>query len=368
MRIGVPKEIKDHESRVALTPAGVRELVAQGHEVVVETSAGNGSGYDDQAYRAAGATIAEGAAAVFEAASLIVKVKEPQPVECQRLRPDHVLFTYLHLAPDPAQARALMKSGATAIAYETVTDRAGRLPLLAPMSEIAGRMAIQVGAVALQNRGGGAGVLLGGVTGVLPAKVVVLGGGVVGSQAARMAMGLGADVTVIDASLPKLAELDALWGPRLKTAYATRELTERLVRDADLVIGAVLITGAAAPRLVRRADLQAMRPGSVLVDVSIDQGGCFETSRATTHSNPTYVEDGVVHYCVANMPGGVARTSTQALTHATLPYVAKIAGLGWREAIASDPGLAAGVNVHGGRIVHQAVAAALGEPFSPLAA
>jgi alanine dehydrogenase len=366
MRIGVPKEIKDHESRVSLTPAGVRELVGQGHDVFVETRAGVGSGYPDEAYRAAGATIASDAAAVFEAATLIVKVKEPQPVECARLRPDHVLFTYLHLAPDPDQAAGLMSSGATAIAYETVLDRNGRLPLLTPMSEIAGRMAIQVGAVALQNRGGGAGVLLGGVTGVLPAKVVILGGGVVGSQAARMAMGLGADVIVIDSSLAKLAELDALWGPRLKTVYATRETTERLVRDADLVVGAVLITGAAAPRLVRKADLAAMRPGSVLVDVAIDQGGCFETSRPTTHSDPSYVVDGVVHYCVANMPGGVARTSTQALTHATLPYVHQLASLGWREAIAADRGLAAGVNVHAGRIVHPAVAEALGQPLAAL--
>jgi alanine dehydrogenase len=366
MRIGVPKEIKDHESRVSLTPAGVRELVGQGHEVVVETRAGHGSGYDDASYVAAGAQVLATADAVFEAAQLIVKVKEPQPVECKRLRRDQVLFTYLHLAPDPAQARALMASGTTAIAYETVTDRHGRLPLLAPMSEIAGRMAIQVGAVALQNRGGGAGVLLGGVAGVLPAKVVVLGGGVVGTNSARMAMGLGADVTVLDSSLVRLGELDAVYGPRLKTAFATRELTERLVHDADLVVGAVLVTGAAAPRLVRAADLVQMRPGSVIVDVAIDQGGCFETSRATTHSEPTYVESGIVHYCVANMPGGVARTSTQALTHATLPYVAKLAGLGWREAITTDPGLAAGVNVHAGHIVHPAVAQALGEPYTAL--
>ncbi len=367
MRIGVPKEIKDHESRVSLTPAGIRELVGHGHEVLVESRAGQGSGYDDTAYLAAGARLLPTAEAVFEAAELIVKVKEPQPIECKRLRPGQVLFTYLHLAPDPAQARALMASGATAIAYETITDRAGRLPLLAPMSEIAGRMAIQVGAVALQNRGGGAGVLLGGVAGVLPARVVILGGGVVGINAARMAMGLGADVTVLDASLARLGELDAVYGPRLKTAFATRELTERLVRDADLVVGAVLVTGAAAPRLVRRADVAAMRPGSVLVDVAIDQGGCFETSRATTHSEPTYVESGVVHYCVANMPGGVARTSTQALTHATLPYVTRLADLGWREAITTDPGFAAGVNVHDGRIVHPAVAQALGEPYTPLA-
>jgi alanine dehydrogenase len=366
MRIAVPKEIKDHESRVSLTPAGVRELVGRGHEVLVETQAGQGSGYDDAAYIAAGAKVLPSADAVFDAAQLIVKVKEPQQIECKRLRPDHVLFTYLHLAPDPQQARALMASGATAIAYETVTDRAGRLPLLAPMSEIAGRMAIQVGAIALQNRGGGAGVLLGGVAGVLPARVVIIGGGVVGINSARMAMGLGADVTVLDASLPRLGDIDAVYGPRLKTAFATRELTERLVRDADLVVGAVLVTGAAAPRLVSRADVAAMRPGSVLVDVAIDQGGCFETSRATTHSAPTYIESGVVHYCVANMPGGVARTSTQALTHATLPYIARLAGLGWRDAITADPGLAAGVNVHNGRIVHPVVAQALGETCAPI--
>ena len=367
MRIAVPKEIKDHESRVSLTPAGVRELVGRGHEVLVETQAGQGSGYDDAAYVAAGARVLPGPDAVFDAAQLIVKVKEPQQVECKRLRPDQVLFTYLHLAPDPQQARALMASGATAIAYETVTDRAGRLPLLAPMSEIAGRMAIQVGAMALQNRGGGAGVLLGGVAGVLPARVVIIGGGVVGINAARMAMGLGADVTVLDASLPRLGDIDAVYGPRLKTAFATRELTERLVRDADLVVGAVLVTGAAAPRLVSKADVAAMRPGSVLVDVAIDQGGCFETSRATTHSAPTYVESGVVHYCVANMPGGVARTSTQALTHATLPYIARLASVGWRDAITADPGLAAGVNVHNGRIVHPVVAQALGETYAPIA-
>ena len=367
MRIAVPKEIKDHESRVSLTPAGVRELVGRGHEVLVETQAGQGSGYDDAAYLAAGARVLPGPDAVFDAAQLIVKVKEPQQIECKRLRPDHVLFTYLHLAPDPQQARALMASGATAIAYETVTDRAGRLPLLAPMSEIAGRMAIQVGATALQNRGGGAGVLLGGVAGVLPGRVVIIGGGVVGINAARMAMGLGADVTVLDASLPRLGDIDAVYGPRLKTAFATRELTERLVRDADLVVGAVLVTGAAAPRLVTKADVAAMRPGSVLVDVAIDQGGCFETSRPTTHSAPTYVESGVVHYCVANMPGGVARTSTQALTHATLPYIARLAGLGWRDAITADPGLAAGVNVHNGRIVHPVVAQALGETYAPIA-
>jgi len=366
MRIAVPKEIKDHEHRVGLTPAAARELVAQGHEVIVETGAGARCGYDDDAYRLAGASIGRDAASVFEAGELIVKVKEPQPVECKRLREGQVLFTYLHLAPDPEQAQLLLKSGCTAIAYETVVDAKGRLPLLAPMSEIAGRMAVQVGACALQNRGGGSGVLLGGVAGVLPAKVIVIGGGVVGTNAARMAVGLGADVTVLDHSVARLVELDAVYGPRLKTCFATTEAIERLVVDADLVIGGVLIAGAAAPRLVRRGLLGAMRPGSVLVDVSIDQGGCFETSRATTHSDPTYVVDGVVHYCVANMPGGVARTSTQALTNATLPYVQALAEKGWKRAIADDRGFAAGVNVHSGRIVHPAVAHALNLTYSPL--
>ena len=273
---------------------------------------------------------------------------------------------YLHLAPDPGQARALRNSGVTAIAYETVLDRHGRLPLLAPMSEIAGRMAIQVGAVALQKRDGGAGVLLGGVPGVLPAKVAVLGGGVVGINAARMAMGLGADVTVLDKSLPRLAELDGLYGPTLKTAYATAEAIDAAVRESYLVIGAVLVTGAAAPRLVSRAQLGHMRPGAVLVDVSIDQGGCFETSKATTHSDPTYIVDGIVHYCVANMPGGVARTSTQSLGNATLPYVMALANKGWQRALAEDAGFAAGLNVHGGRITHQAVATALGTDYAPV--
>jgi len=368
MKIGVPKEIKNLEFRVGLTPGAIRELVAQGHEVLVETRAGAGIGYDDQAYRAAGAVVVDAAETVFAQAELIVKVKEPQPVECRRLREGQVLFTYLHLAPDPQQAELLMASGCTAIAYETVVDRQGRLPLLAPMSEIAGRMAAQVGAVSLQNRDGGAGILLGGVPGVPPAKVVVLGGGVVGSNAARMAMGLGADVTVVDRSLPRLAELDADFGPRLKTAFATTENIERLVLDADLVIGGVLIAGATAPRLVTRQHVARMRPGSVLVDVSIDQGGCFETSRATTHSQPTYLVDGIVHYCVANMPGGVARTSTQALGNATLPYVQALAQKGWRAAIADDAGLRAGLNVHAGRIVHPTVADALRMPCGALAA
>jgi alanine dehydrogenase len=366
MRVGVPKEIKDNEFRVGLIPAAVRELVDAGHDVIVESQAGAGIGCGDDDYLRAGAGIANDAEEIFRDAELIVKVKEPQPVECGRLRRGQVLFTYLHLAADPEQARLLQASGATAIAYETVLDRAGHLPLLAPMSEIAGRMAIQVGAVALQKRGGGAGVLLGGVPGVLPAKVAVLGGGVVGSNAARMAIGLGADVTVLDKSLPRLAELDNLYGPRLKTAYATADTIDTIVCDADLVVGAVLVTGAVAPKLVRRAQLARMRPGSVLVDVAIDQGGCFETSHATTHSAPTYLVDGIVHYCVANMPGAVARTSSQALNHATLPFVLALAKKGWRRALSDDPLLAAGLNVHAGRITHAAVATALGTSHLPV--
>ena len=372
MKVGVVKEIKDKEFRVGLMPASVRELTAAGHEVLVEAGAGAGIGYADADYVAAGARLAPAAADVFAVAEMIVKVKEPQPQECRMLRPGQLLFTYLHLAPDPEQARLLMASGCTAIAYETVEDRAGRLPLLAPMSEIAGRMSVQVGAVALHRGDGGSGVLLGGVPGVLPAKVVVIGGGVVGTNAARMALGLGADVVVLDRSLARLAQLDELYGPRLKTAFAASETVEALVADADLVIGAVLIPGAAAPKLVSRAQLGRMRRGSVLVDVAIDQGGCFETSHPTTHSDPTYVVDGIVHYCVANMPGAVARTSTQALNHATLPYVMALAGKGWRKALVEDPGLQRGLNVHAGRITHAAVAEALGagyaDPGSALAA
>jgi alanine dehydrogenase len=366
MRIGVPKEIKVHEYRVGLVPSAVLELVGRGHKVLVETNAGAGIGYSDAQYQKAGATIAADAATVFAESDMIVKVKEPQPVECRRLREGQILFTYLHLAPDPEQAQLLRNSGVTAIAYETVVDARGRLPLLAPMSEIAGRMSIQVGAVALQKSAGGSGVLLGGVPGVLPGKVVVLGGGVVGINAARMALGLGADVTILDKSIARLAELDAQFGPHLKTAYATTDSIATLVADADLVIGAVLVTGAAAPKLVTRAMLSTMRAGSVLVDVSIDQGGCFETSKATTHSDPTYVVDGIVHYCVANMPGGVARSSTQALTNATLPYVLALADKGIA-ALKDDAGLAAGLNVHKGAITHEAVAVALGVDYSPLA-
>jgi alanine dehydrogenase len=365
MRIGVPKEIKVHEYRVGLVPAGVRELVAGGHEVLVETEAGCGIGVDDAAYQASGARIAGSAAEVFERAELIVKVKEPQPAECAMLRREQVLFTYLHLAADPQQAKALMRSGATAIAYETVTAPNGSLPLLTPMSEVAGRMSIQVGAASLQKANGGFGVLLGGVPGVQPAKVLILGGGVAGRHAAEMAVGMRADVTIVERSLDRLRELSSIFGVTLQTAYSTTEMIERLVRDADLVVGAVLVAGAAAPKLVTRAMLKTMKPGAVLVDVSIDQGGCFETSHPTTHADPTFVVDGVIHYCVANMPGAVPRTSTFALTNATLPYVRALADLGWEAALRRDAGLASGLNVHAGEITHPVVAAALG--FEPAA-
>jgi alanine dehydrogenase len=368
MRIGVPREIKVHEYRVGLVPAGVRELTAAGHEVVVETAAGNGIGVDDAQFRAAGAAIAPRAADVFARADLVVKVKEPQPVECAMLRKDQVLFTYLHLAADRAQAEALMKSGATAIAYETVTGRNGSLPLLTPMSEVAGRMSIQVGAASLQKANGGFGVLLGGVPGVPPAKVIIIGGGVAGTHATEMAVGLRADVTVVDRSVDRLRELSSIFGSTIRTAYSTTETIERLVKDADLVVGAVLVTGAAAPRLLSRATIATMKPGAVLVDISIDQGGCFETSRPTTHAEPTFVVDGVIHYCVANMPGAVPRTSTLALTNATLPYVRALADLGWQAAFKRDPGLAAGLNVHAGEITHEAVAKALGLKARPIAA
>src|SRR5690348_3812766 len=366
MRIGVPREIKVHEYRVGLVPAGVRELIAAGHQVLIETGAGNGIGVDDAEFRAAGASTAARAAEVFERSDMIVKVKEPQPVECEMLRSGQVLFTYLHLAADPQQARGLMNSGATAIAYETVTAPNGSLPLLTPMSEVAGRMSIQVGAASLQKAFGGFGVLLGGVPGVPPAKVVILGGGVSGTHAAEMAVGLRADVTVVDRSVDRLRELSSMFGPALRTAYSTTATIERLVREADLVVGAVLIAGAAAPKLVTRAMVATMRPGSVLVDISIDQGGCFETSHPTTHAEPTFVVDGVVHYCVANMPGAVARTSTFALTNATLPYVRMLADLGWQAALKKDPGFAAGLNVHAGKITHEAVAQALHLQAHPL--
>ncbi|MEN9788504.1 MAG: hypothetical protein RLZZ473_568 [Pseudomonadota bacterium] len=360
MKIGVPKEIKVHEYRVGLVPAAVRELVAAGHEVLVERAAGSGVGFDDAAYEAVGARIAADARAVFAAADLVVKVKEPQLVECAMLRPGQVLFTYLHLAADRPQAEALMRSGAHAIAYETVTARDGSLPLLTPMSEVAGRMSVQVGATLLHKSAGGRGMLLGGVPGVAPAKVVILGGGVSGTAAAEIACGMRADVTVIDKSLPRLRELDGLFGGRLKTVFSTAASIETAVASADLLIGAVLVPGAAAPQLVTRAMIKAMRPGAVVVDIAIDQGGCIETSRPTTHADPTYVEEGVVHYCVTNMPGAVAQTSTLALNNATLPYVRALANDGFETACGKDPGLAAGLNVSQGRIVHSAVAEALG--------
>jgi alanine dehydrogenase len=366
MRIGVPREIKVHEYRVGLVPAGVRELTSAGHHVTIETGAGNGIGVDDAQYRAVGASIAAKASELFQSADLIVKVKEPQPAECAMLRPGQVLFTYLHLAADPEQARALMKSGATAIAYETVTGPRGTLPLLTPMSEVAGRMSIQVGAASLQKAAGGFGVLLGGVPGVPPARVIILGGGVSGTHAAEMAVGLRADVTVVDRSVERLRELSTQFGSQIQTAYSTTETIERLVRDADLVIGAVLVAGGAAPKLVTRAMIKTMKPGTVLVDISIDQGGCFETSHATTHAEPTFVVDGVIHYCVANMPGAVPRTSTLALTNATLPYVRALADLGWQAAFKRDPGLAAGLNVHAGEIAHEVVARSLGLKARPM--
>ena len=363
MLVGIPKEIKVEEYRVGLVPAAVRELVHHGHQVLVETSAGAGVGASDADYQNAGAQIAPDAAAVFARADLIVKVKEPQPVEIGRLRPGQVLFTYLHLAADKPQAEGLMRSQATAIAYETVTDAAGGLPLLAPMSEVAGRMSVQVGANCLQKANGGFGVLLGGVPGVSPAKVVILGGGVSGTHAAEMAVGLRADVTVVDRSVKRLRELSSIFGSQLKTVYSTAHAIEELVRDADLVIGAVLIAGAAAPKLVTRAMVKTMKQGAVLVDIAIDQGGCFETSRPTTHAEPTFVLDGVIHYCVTNMPGAVPRTSTFALTNATLPYVKALADHGWKGALSRDSGLAHGLNVHAGQLTHEAVAHALGIGF-----
>lgn len=365
MRIGVPKEIKNHEYRVGLVPAGVRELVASGHQVLVQTTAGAGIGVEDSAYVAAGARIVATAREVFDGAEMVVKVKEPQLAECKMLRPGQVLFTYLHLAADAAQANALVASGATAIAYETVTAPNGSLPLLTPMSEVAGRMSVQVGAASLQKANGGLGVLLGGVPGVPPAKVVVLGGGVSGTSAAEIAVGMRADVTVVDRSLKRLRELDALFAGRLKTAASTAETIESLVTQADLVIGAVLVVGAAAPKLVTRDMVSKMKKGAVMVDISIDQGGCFETSKPTSHAEPTFVVDGVVHYCVTNMPGAVPRTSTFALTNATLPYVRLLADLGVENALTADLHLAAGLNVHAGAITCEAVARDLNLSYRP---
>ena len=365
MDIGVPRECKTQEYRVGLIPAVVNELVAAGHGVVVEQGCGLGAGFGDDDYRTVGARVVGSAAEVWDSAGLIVKVKEPQPAECAMLRPGQVLFTYLHLAPDAVQARGLLAAGCVAIAYETVTSPQGGLPLLTPMSEVAGRLSVQAGAHALEKAQGGAGILLGGVPGVAPAEVAVIGGGVVGYNAARIAVGMGASVTILDTAPRRLNELDTLFDGRLKTDYATREALEHSVCHADLVIGAVLLPGAAAPRLVSRAMLRQMREGSVVVDVAIDQGGCFETSRATTHQNPTYVEEGIVHYCVANIPGAVARTSTLALTNATLPYLLRLANQGYRQALHADAHLRAGLNVHRGAITHPAVAQGLGLPYHP---
>ena len=367
MLVGIPKEIKNHEYRIGITPAGVRELVQSGHQVIVERDGGKAIGLENEAYEAAGAKIIDTAQEIFAQADMIVKVKEPQPNECKMLRRGQILFTYLHLAPDPAQTKLLLESGAIAIAYETVTDEKGGLPLLAPMSEVAGRMAIQAGAHCLEKAQGGNGTLLGGVPGVAPGKVVVIGGGVVGMNAARMAMGMGADVTVLDRSLDRLKELDMIFEGRMKTLFSTADTLEKEVREADLVVGAVLIPGAAAPKLVTREMLKTMKNGAVITDVAIDQGGCFETSKATTHQDPTYVVEGVVHYCVANMPGGVARTSTFALTNATLPYMLQLANKGYKEALLDNDHLRNGLNIHCGKVTYKAVAEDLGYDYvSPM--
>ena len=364
MRIGVPREIKNHEYRVGLTPASVAELIAAGHQVVVETRAGLGIDFEDRDYRDVGASIVEDAASVFAGADMIVKVKEPQPSEIALLEARHTLFTYLHLAADKPQALGLMASGATCIAYETVTSRSGALPLLKPMSEVAGRMSIQVGAHYLEKEQGGRGVLLGGVPGVAPARVAILGGGVAGLNAAQMAVGQRADVTIYDINNDRLAELDMHFGSQIKTAYASKAAVAAAVARAHLVIGAVLVPGAAAPKLVTREMLKTMKRGSVLVDIAIDQGGCFETSHPTTHDDPVFEVEGVIHYCVANMPGAVARTSAFALNNATLPFVLRLAKLGAEAAMAADPHLAAGLNVSAGHVRHRAVAEALDLPFA----
>ncbi|HRD97260.1 MAG TPA: alanine dehydrogenase [Rubrivivax sp.] len=356
MRVGVPKEIKNHEYRVGLTPSSVRELQLHGHQVLVQRGAGAAIGLTDDQYRQAGATLAETAPEVFAWAEMIVKVKEPQPAECAMLRPGQILYTYLHLAPDPAQTAALIKSGAVCVAYETITGPGGGLPLLAPMSEVAGRMAIQAGAAHLEKSKGGMGLLLGGVPGVPPAHVLILGAGVVGTNALQMAVGLGARVSVFDRNVDRLRHLDLVFGNRIETVFSTAQALEEHALQADLVIGGVLIPGAAAPKLVTRAMVSRMKPGAVVVDVAIDQGGCFETSRATTHADPTYVVDGVIHYCVANMPGAVARTSTFALNNATIAHALALAGKGWRRAAAEDPHLRAGLNVVQGQVTYEAVA------------
>lgn len=364
MLVGVPKEIKTHEYRVGLTPAAVREYVAAGHRVVVETNAGAGIGAPDDVYRKAGAAIVDTAEEIFAGADMVVKVKEPQPSEWRRLREGQILFTYLHLAPDPNQTKGLIGSGATAIAYETVTDSQGALPLLAPMSEVAGRLSIEAAGSALKRYAGGRGLLIGGVPGVRPAKIVVIGGGVVGTHAARMGVGLGAEVAILDRSIPRLRELDELFQGRAITRFSTIDSIEEEVFSADVVIGAVLVPGATAPKLITRQMLAAMKPGAVLVDVAIDQGGCFETSRATTHAEPTYDCEGVIHYCVANMPGAVPLTSSQALNNATLPFGLALATNGLA-AVRENPHLRAGLNVHRGRVTNRAVAESLGIEFSP---
>ena len=360
MLIGVPKEIKNHEYRVGMTPAGVYELVRHGHRILVETNAGLAIGYGDEDYISAGATIARSAEEVFASAEMIVKVKEPQANECKMLRSGQLLFTYLHLAPDPEQTKGLLASDCIAIAYETVTDALGGLPLLAPMSEVAGRLSIQAGAHAMERHKGGSGVLMGGVPGVKPANVVVIGGGVVGLNAARMAAGLGADVTIFDRNLNVLKKIDNDFGGRIKTIYSNHMNLEKAIKSAHLIIGAVLIPGAAAPKLVSRSMLKEMKKGAVLVDVAIDQGGCFETSMPTTHENPTYIVDDVVHYCVANMPGAVAKTSTLALTNATLPFVVELANKGWKTAVRENPHLMNGINICQGNVTYYAVARDLG--------
>ncbi len=360
MHIGCPKEIKPQEFRVGMTPDAVREAVAHGHTVTLETNAGAGAGFTDGDYRAAGAALVETAAEVFAAADMIVKVKEPQAGERKMLHDGQILFTYLHLAPDPDQTHDLIASGATCIAYETVTDARGGLPLLAPMSEVAGRLAPQVGAWTLQKANGGRGVLMGGVPGVAPARVMVIGGGVVGTHAAKIAAGMGADVTVLDRSLQRLRYLDDVFGGQFKTAYANAGTTLSLAREADMIIGAVLVPGAEAPKLITAAQLAELKPGAALVDVAIDQGGCFETSKATTHQDPIYEVDGVMHYCVANMPGAVARTSTIALGNATMPFMLALADKGWRQACEDDPHLLNGLNVHAGKLTYYAVGKALG--------
>ncbi len=364
MIIGVPKEIKNHEYRVGLTPGAAKEYISHGHQVLIQQNAGADIGFTDEMYQSIGAKILTTADAIFSAADMIIKVKEPQPNECKMLREDQILYTYLHLAPDPVQTDLLVKSGASCLAYETVTDVSGALPLLAPMSEVAGRMSIQAGAYFLEKAHGGSGTLLGGVPGVESGNVLILGGGVVGTNAAKMALGMGANVTILDRSLPRLRQLDDIFSGRLNTVYSTEDAIEKYTATADLLVGAVLIPGAEAPKLITRNHLSMMKKGSVLVDVAIDQGGCFETSRATTHQDPVFMVDGVVHYCVANMPGGVARTSTLALNNATLPFGLAIANKGLKTALLEDPHLLNGLNVHKGYVTYKAVMDALGEQLN----